>query len=76
MKVWDLRANPAAGIDKVPERRSGDLDVLRPDEIRQLAAAAETEQEATLYLTAAFTGLRFGELAALRWSRHRLAAAI
>jgi len=68
MKVWDLRANPAAGIDKVPERRSGDLDVFRPDEIRQLAAAAESEQDAALYRTAAFTGLRFGELAALRWS--------
>jgi integrase len=68
MKVWNLSANPAAGIEKVPERRSGDLDVLRPDEIRQLAAAATSEQDAALYLTAAFTGLRFGELAALRWS--------
>lgn len=67
-KVWNLRANPAAGIDKVPERRSGDLDVFRPDEVRQLVAAAESEQDAALYLTAAFTGLRFGELAALRWS--------
>ena len=68
IKVWGLPANPAAGIEKVPERRSGDLDVLRPDEIRQLAAAAESEQDRTLYLTAAFTGLRFGELAALHWS--------
>jgi integrase len=68
MKVWDLKANPAAGIDKVPERRSGDIDVLRPDEVFQLAAAAETEQDGALYVTAAFTGLRFGELAALRWS--------
>lgn len=68
IKVWGLRANPAAGIDKVPERRSGDIDVLRPDEVRQLAAAATTEQDRVLYLTAAFTGLRFGELAALRWS--------
>jgi site-specific recombinase XerC len=25
IKVWSLRANPAAGIDKVPERRSGDI---------------------------------------------------
>jgi integrase len=56
IKVWSLRANPAAGIDKVPERRSGDIDVLRPDEIRQLAAAAQTEPDAALYLTAAFTG--------------------
>ena len=68
MKVWDLRANPAAGVDKVPERNSGDLEVLRPDEVRQLVAAAENEQDAALYLTAAFTGLRFGELAAVRWS--------
>lgn len=68
MKVWNLQANPAAGVDKVPEKRSGDIDVLRPDEVRQLAAAAEYEQDATLYLTAAFSGLRFGELAALRWS--------
>ena len=51
----------------MPERRS--IDVLRPDEVRQLAATAETEQDRVLYLTAAFTGLRFGELAALRWFR-------
>ncbi len=67
-KIWNLRANPAAGIEKVPERRSGDLDVFRPDEVRQLIAAAATGQDGALYLTAAFTGLRFGELAALRWS--------
>lgn len=36
--------------------------------MRQLVAAAESEQDGTLYLTAAFIGLRFGELAALRWS--------
>lgn len=68
MEVWSLQANPAAGIDKVPDKRSGDIDVLRPDEVRQLAAAAGCEQDGALYLTAAFTGLRFGELAALRWS--------
>lgn len=67
MKVWKLRANPAAGIEKVPERRSGDFDVLRADEIRQLVAAAATEQDAALYTTAAGSGLRFGELAALCW---------
>jgi integrase len=32
-----------------------------------LVRAARTEQEATLYLTAAFTGLRRGELLALCW---------
>lgn len=68
IKVWNLRSNPAAGIEKIPEQRSGDIDVLRPDEVRQLAAAAAGEQDAALYSAAAFTGLRFGELAALRWS--------
>lgn len=68
MKVWGLKANPADAIEKVPETRSGDIDVLRPDEVGQLAAAAGCEQDAALYLTAAFTGLRFGELAALRWT--------
>jgi integrase len=67
MKVWRLRANPAVGVEKVPERRSGDIEVLRAVEIKQLAAAAESGQDATLYTTAGFTGLRFGELAALRW---------
>src|SRR4051812_29920031 len=32
-----------------------------------LVRAAESEQDAAIYLTAAFTGLRQGELLALRW---------
>ena len=32
-----------------------------------LVRAAESEQDAAIYLTAAFTGLRRGELIALRW---------
>lgn len=32
-----------------------------------LVRAAESEQDAAIYLTAAFTGLRRGELVALRW---------
>jgi integrase len=33
----------------------------------RLVGAAETEQDAALFLTAAFTGLRASELRALRW---------
>ena len=47
--------------------RSGDLEVFSPEEVWALARAAASEQDAALYLTAAFTGLRMGELLALRW---------
>jgi integrase len=36
------------------------------------ARAAETHQDAALFRVAAFTGLRLGELRALRWPRRRL----
>ena len=32
-----------------------------------LVRAADSEQDAAIFLTAAFTGLRRGELVALRW---------
>ena len=47
-------------------RASGDIAVFDPDEVRRLVRAA-SEQDAAIYLTAAFTGLRRGELIALRW---------
>ena len=37
------------------------------EEVHALVRAAASEQDAALYLTAAFTGLRRGELLALRW---------
>jgi integrase len=37
------------------------------EEVYALARAANSEQDAAIYLTAAFTGLRRGELVALRW---------
>jgi integrase len=71
-----VAANPCASVDRQPMRRSGDIDVLTPGEVEALATAAASEQDATLYLTAAFTGLRLGELRALRWGdiawAHRL----
>jgi len=48
-------------------RRSGDIEVFSPEEVRALVRVAASEQEAAIYLTAAFTGLRRGELLALRW---------
>ena len=66
-RAFGLAVNPAAGVEKQPLRRSGDFRVLDPDEVRLLASAAETGEEAALYVTAAFTGLRMGELRALAW---------
>jgi integrase len=63
-----LPANPAAGVERQPLRRSGDFDLLSPVEVEALARAAASAQDAAIYTVAAFTGLRLGELRALRWS--------
>jgi integrase len=41
--------------------------VFSPEEVLALVRAAASEQDGAIYLTAAFTGLRRGELIALRW---------
>jgi len=66
-KVYGLPFNAAAEVEGFRERRSGDIAVFSPEEIWALVRAAESEQDAAIYLTAAFTGLRQGELLALRW---------
>lgn len=66
-KVWDLPVNPVADVEKPPLTRSGDLQVFSPEEVWALVRAAASERDAALFLTAAFTGLRMGELLALRW---------
>jgi integrase len=66
-RVYGLPTNPAAAVDRQPLRRSGEFAVLSPAEVEALARAAETPQDAALFTVAAFTGLRLGELRALRW---------
>jgi integrase len=66
-KVFGLRVNAAADVEKFPLNRNGDIDVYSPEEVWALVRAAGSEQDAAIYLTAAFTGLRRGELIALRW---------
>lgn len=65
--VWGLQIDPAAAVERPPVRRTGDFDVLSADEVAALARAAESEQDAALFVTAAFTGLRMGEVRALCW---------
>jgi integrase len=62
-----LPGNPVAAVERQPVRPSGDFEVLTPGEVAALARAAESEQDEGLVVTAAFTGLRLGELLALRW---------
>ena len=48
-------------------RASGDIQVFSPEEVWALVRAAGSDQDGAIFLTAAFTGLRMGELFALRW---------
>jgi integrase len=66
-KVWGLAANPVDDVEKPSIRRSGEIEVFSPEEVWALVRAAASEQDGALYLTAAFTGLRMGELIALCW---------
>jgi Phage integrase, N-terminal SAM-like domain len=65
-KVYGLPTNPAAEIERPPMRQSVDIDVFSLEEVLALVRAASSTQDAAIYLTAAFTGLRRGELLALR----------
>ncbi len=62
-----MSANPVAAVEKQRHRATDDLEVFSAEEVMALVCAAASEQDATIYLTAAFTGLRRGELIALRW---------
>ncbi len=66
-RVYGLSANAAAGVERQPLRRSGDFDVLSAEEVEALVRVAGSPQDAALYATAAYAGLRLGELRALRW---------
>jgi integrase len=66
-RVWGLAVNPVADVEKPPLSRSGDIEVFSPEEVWALVRAAASEQDGAIFLIAAFTGLRMGELLALRW---------
>ncbi|HEX3608737.1 MAG TPA: site-specific integrase [Solirubrobacterales bacterium] len=67
MKVYGLPRNPADLVERPRVRRTAKIDLLRPEEVLALVRAAESEQDAAIFHTAAFAGLRMGELLALRW---------
>jgi integrase len=65
-KVWALPSKPVADVEKPTFSGAGDL-VFSPEDVWALVRAAASEQDGALFLTAAITGLRMGELLALRW---------
>lgn len=63
-----LAANPAREVKKLRDRYDpNQYDFYSPEEVEAIVAAAASPQDAAIYRTAAFTGLRMGELIALRW---------
>jgi integrase len=62
-----MESDPCASVERQQVRYSGDYDFYSGEEIAALVRAAASEQDAAVYLTAAMTGLRRGELIALRW---------
>lgn len=67
-KVYSLPSNPVRDVEKLRERYDATrFEFYSPQEVHALARSAASEQDGALFLTAAFTGLRRGELIALRW---------
>ncbi len=74
MKVYGLPANPMILVERPRVRHSSEIEVFSTAEVRALARAASSELYGTVFLTAAFTGLRMGELRALCWGEVDFAA--
>jgi integrase len=67
MKAYGLPRDPTDTVERPRVRRPSKIDVLRPEEVLELVRAAASDQDAAIFHTAAFGGLRMGELLALRW---------
>jgi integrase len=69
-----LVVNPADGID-LPQRAPREMHALTPDQARAVLIAVESDPLRALWTLMLTTGLRQGELLALRWSDVDLSAA-
>jgi integrase len=67
-KGW-IDANPAENAEKVSVSRNDEFNVLSVEQVFAVARTAADELLSAIIVVAAFTGLRQGELLALRW-RH------
>lgn len=69
VRAYGLTRNPASSelVDRPTVRYSGEFSAVDAEGLAALCRAAETPQDAALFLTAGMAGLRQGELRALRW---------
>ena len=63
-----ITVNPVDDAERISVKRSGEFNVLTPVQVAAVARAADSPQDGALFTVAAFTGLRLGELLALRWA--------
>jgi integrase len=66
-KVWRLPVNPVAEVERLQAPKRASIDFYSSEEVHALVRAAADGQDGALFLTAGLTGLRMGELLALRW---------
>lgn len=64
---WDVAIRNVADLVDPPRVIRAEMTVLSPQEARQLLAAAAGDRLEALYVLAVTTGMRRGELLALRW---------
>jgi len=66
---YGLRDNPALAWEwsRLRSATSGRIQFYTPEEVERLCEHASDEQDAAIFRTAAFTGLRMSELRGLRW---------
>jgi integrase len=66
--LYGLPRNPVAAVTRIKVNYdAARFDFYSPEEVWALVRAAASEQDGSIYLTAAFAGLRRGEIVALRW---------
>src|SRR3954454_18396019 len=66
--LYELQRNPVAAVTRIKVNYdAARFDFYSPEEVWALVRAAANEQDRAIFLTAAFAGLRRGEIVALRW---------
>lgn len=70
-----ISSNPADSVERVNLQTRDEFNVLSAEQVESVARAAEDQMFGAAILVAAYTGLRTGELRALRWRDIGFAAA-